>query len=189
MSDSVIHPYKMRKIVHLLERGGIIAYPTEGVFGLGCDPWNQHAVNHLLAIKKRPQSKGLIIIAAALEQLDSLIEPLPESDRARLEATWPGPVTWVLPARDAPTWLRGSHTTLAVRITAHPVAAALCQAWGKPLVSTSANVSTRPPARTGLAVRRQLGGQVDAIVSGQTQGAKGPTEIRDMATEQVIRSA
>jgi L-threonylcarbamoyladenylate synthase len=183
-----MHPYKMRKVVHLLGNGGIIAYPTEGVFGLGCDPCNQNAVNRLLAIKKRPQSKGLIVIAATLEQLHSLIEPLSESARARLEATWPGPVTWVLPAQDAPAWLRGDHNTLAVRITAHPLAAALCRAWGGPLVSTSANISTRLPARTALAVRRQLGQQVDAIVSGQTQGAKGPTEIRDLTTEQVIRA-
>lgn len=183
-----MHPYKMREIVHSLKRGGIIAYPTEGVFGLGCDPWNQSAVNRLLAIKKRPVSKGLIVIAATLGQLHSLIEPLPESARARLEATWPGPVTWLLPARDAPPWLRGDHTTLAVRVTAHPLAAALCRAWHGPLVSTSANLSTRPPARTGLAVRRRLGQQVDAIVSGQTQGAKGPTEIRDLTTEHIIRS-
>jgi L-threonylcarbamoyladenylate synthase len=182
-----MHPYKMRQIVRLLDQGGIIAYPTEGVFGLGCDPWNQSAVNRLLAIKKRPQSKGLIVIAATLEHLHSLIEPLSESACARLNATWPGPVTWVLPTRDAPTWLRGNHTTLAVRITAHPLAAALCRAWGRPLVSTSANISTRPPARTGLAVRRQLGQQIDAILSGQTQGARGPTEIRDLTTERVIR--
>lgn len=184
-----MHTHKLRNIVRLLGSGGIIAYPTEGVFGLGCDPWNRHAVNRLLAIKKRSQSKGLIVIAAALDQLDALIEPLSESACARLEATWPGPVTWVLPARDAPVWLRGDHATLAVRVTAHPVAAALCRAWGGPLVSTSANISTRPPARTGLAVHRQLGRQVDAIVSGQTQGAKGPTEIRDLTSERVIRSA
>jgi L-threonylcarbamoyladenylate synthase len=183
-----MQPYKMHQMIRILGSGGVIAYPTEGVFGLGCNPWNQSAVNRLLAIKKRPLSKGLIIIAATLEQLHSFIEPLSESARARLEVTWPGPVTWVLPAQDAPPWLRGDHTTLAVRVTAHPIAAALCRVWGGPLVSTSANISTRPPARTALAVRHQLGRQVDAIVAGQTQGAKGPTEIRDLATEQIIRS-
>lgn len=183
-----MHPYKLRQIAHLLHRGGIIAYPTEGVFGLGCDPWNEATVERLLALKQRPLSKGLIVIAADFKQLQPLIEPVSDSAQGQLQATWPGPVTWVVPARDAPPWLRGDHTTLAVRVSAHPLVAALCRAWGGPLVSTSANISTRPPARTALAVRRHLGGQVDAIVPGQTQGARGPTPIRDLASGRLLRS-
>jgi L-threonylcarbamoyladenylate synthase len=182
-----VPPYPLREGVRRLQAGAVIAYPTEAVFGLGCDPCNATAVGRLLAIKRRPVSKGLILIAASLAQLEPFIEPLEVASRARLVATWPGPITWLVPARQAPVWLRGAHATLAVRVTAHPLAAALCQAWGGPLVSTSANIGGRPPARSALAVRRQLGNRVDYIVPGRVGGACRPTEIRDLRSGRIIR--
>ena len=182
-------PWRRRDCVRCLRAGGIIAYPTEAVFGLGCDPGNETAVRRLLALKRRPLSKGLILIAASLAQLKPFLEPLDSAARTRLEAGWPGPLTWLLPARRAPVWLRGRHDTLAVRVTAHPLAAELCRAWGGPLVSTSANVGGRPPARTLLALRRRLGGKVDYIVPGQVGGAVRPTEIRDLASGRIVRRA
>jgi L-threonylcarbamoyladenylate synthase len=181
-------PYRLREIVRRLRAGQIIAYPTEAVFGLGCDPCNATAVRRLLAIKRRPVSKGLILIAATLAQLEPFLEPLAAVFRARLEATWPGPLTWLVPARQAPGWLRGTHATLAVRVTAHPLAAALCRTWGGPLVSTSANRSGRPPARSALAVRRRLGNRVDYIVPGAVGGARQPTEIHDLRSGQIVRA-
>jgi len=183
-----LSPHRGRSIVGMLRAGGIIAYPTEAVFGLGCDPLNPVAVLRLLAIKRRPVAKGLILIAADLGQLEPFIEPLDPAAQAKLAATWPGPVTWLAPARLAPVWLRGDHDTLAVRVTAHPVAAALCRRWGGPLVSTSANIGGRPSARTGLAVRRRLGQWVDQVAPGAVGGAGRPTEIRDLATGRVIRA-
>ena len=188
MPGDPLPPYRLREVVWRLRAGQIIAYPTEAVFGLGCDPCNVTAVRRLLAIKRRPVSKGLILIAATLAQLEPFIEPLDAVFRARLEATWPGPLTWLVPARQAPGWLRGTHATLAVRVTAQPLAAALCRAWGGPLVSTSANLSGRPPARNALAVRRHLGNQVDYLVPGATGGATRPTEIRDLQSGQIIRA-
>ena len=185
----LLSPWRRRDCVRCLRAGGIIAYPTEAVFGLGCDPGNETAVRRLLALKRRPLSKGLILIAASLAQLKPFIEPLDSAARTRLEAGWPGPLTWLLPARRAPVWLRGRHDTLAVRVTAHPLAAELCRAWGGPLVSTSANVGGRPPARTLLALRRRLGGKVDYIVPGQVGGAVRPTEIRDLASGRIVRRA
>lgn len=182
-----LSPHQLRRAVRCLRSGGLIAYPTEAVFGLGCDPWNAETVRRLLVLKRRPQRKGLIVIAADFAQAAPLLEPLTAEARARLAATWPGPVTWLLPARSAPVWLRGRHATLAVRITAHPLAAALCRAWGGPLVSTSANLSGRPPARRALQVRRQWGGQVDWVVAGATGGARRPSEIRDFASGRVVR--
>lgn len=183
-----MQPQQLRKIVRLLRLGGVIAYPTEAVFGLGCDPHNEAAVRRILAIKRRPAGKGLILIGADFAQLEPFLQPLDPASRARVEATWPGPVTWLLPARpEVPKWLRGRHDTLAVRVTAHPVAAAICAAWGGAIVSTSANVSGRPPARTVLAVHRELGRWLDYVVPGSTGGAAKPTEIRDLRTGRVVR--
>src|SRR5512143_218632 len=135
-------PWQLREAVRVLHHGGLIAYPTEAVYGLGCDPRNADAVLRLLNLKQRPWQKGLILIAADLAQLDPYLLPLDEMMRARVVPTWPGPNTWLLPARvETPHWLRGEHDTLAVRVTAHPVAAALCRAFGGPIVSTSANLA------------------------------------------------
>lgn len=180
---------RVRSAVRVIRSGGIIAYPTEAVYGLGCDPRNEQSVRRLLALKRRPLHKGLILIAADFSQLVPFLLPLDPGDRATLAATWPGPYTWLVPARtDTPRWLRGRHDTLAVRVTAHPLAAALCRACGHPLVSTSANFSRRPPARTALAVRRQLGNAIDALLSGPTGGAAKPTAICDLRTGRQVRS-
>ncbi len=182
-------PYRLRDIVRRLRAGAIIAYPTEAVFGLGCDPCNEVAVRRLLTVKGRPAEKGLILIASCCAQLEPFLEPLSSAQRSQLHATWPGPATWLIPARAwVPTWLRGRYDTLAVRVTAHGLAAKLCQAWGAPLVSTSANLSGCPPARNALAVRRHLGALVDVVVPGTVGSARNPTEIRDLRNGAVVRA-
>ena len=159
--------------------GGVLAYPTEAVYGLGCDPTNEQAVGRILSIKQRDWRKGLILIAADFSQLQSYVKPLTAAQRLQIEAAWPGPVTWLLPTLPhVPRYLRGHHETLAVRVTAHPLASALCRAWGGALVSTSANRSGRPPARTALMVRKQLGRTVDFVLSGAAGQARLPSEIR-----------
>lgn len=172
-----------------MHAGGIIAYPTEAVYGLGCDPLNAATVLRLLAVKRRPIDKGLILIASRFEQLRPFLAPLSPALLAKAQSSWPGPVTWLLPARpETPVWLRGSHETIAVRITAHPVAAALCDAAGTALVSTSANRSTRPPARSALAVRVAFGDDIDYLVHGATGGRGKPTEIRSAVSGKVVRA-
>ncbi|MBL8260118.1 MAG: Sua5/YciO/YrdC/YwlC family protein [Candidatus Competibacteraceae bacterium] len=181
---------RLRAAARAVRAGGLIAYPTEAVFGLGCDPLDGRAVERLLALKRRSAHKGLILIAADFAQLEPFLRALTPSDHARLNATWPGPHTWLIPARAAtPRWLRGRHDSLAVRVTAHPLAAALCRACGHPLVSTSANLSGRPPARTALAVRRQLGRALDYVLAGPTGGAAKPTAIRDLRSGRQFRAA
>lgn len=178
----------MRLAARMIHGGGVVAYPTEGVFGLGCDPLQGAAVERILKLKGRSVDKGLILIAADFAQLQSYLLPLTAQIRARLEGTWPGPVTWLLPARaDVPRWLRGRHDTLAVRVTAHPLAACLCQRVGSAIVSTSANRAGRPPARTTLQVRRSLGAGIDYILPGAIGRRAGPSEIRDGRTGQRIR--
>lgn len=165
-----------------------MAYPTEAVYGLGCDPLNEASVNRLLALKGRARSKGLILIAAEFSQLEDLLAPLAGSMRDRVLESWPGPVTWILPAaQSAPDWIRGDHETLAVRVTAHPLSAGLCRAASMPIVSTSANQSGREPARSPSEVVEQFGDRIDYLLEGPLGGLKRPTEIRDGRTGEVLR--
>ncbi len=168
--------------------GGVVAYPTEAVYGLGCMPLERGAIARLIAIKGRDWRKGFLLIAADLEQ----IEPLVDLEGAKLLpdilASWPGPVTWTLPARPGiPAWLTGARPSLAVRVTAHPIAQALCRRVGCALVSTSANRSGRPPHRRLLRLRRELGGAVDYILPGPLGTSARPSQIRDGATGAVLR--
>ncbi len=173
-----------------VRRGGVIAYPTEAVFGLGCDPRNESAVRRILALKHRPWEKGLILIAAHPDQLAPYVLPLDPPLRARVLPTWPGPVTWLLPARpETPTWLRGAHQTLACRVTAHPIARRLCEQAATALVSTSANPAGLPPARGAAQVRDYFPEGLDAIVDGPVDPTAGPTEIRDAHSGRVLRPA
>lgn len=177
----------IRKAVRILRGGGVIAYPTEGVYGLGCLPGDLGAVNRVLEIKGRDAREGLILIASDSAQLAEWAR-LPEG--AELRSTAERPVTWLVPPQpDVPYWIRGTHEKVAVRVTGHPVAAALCSAAGSALVSTSANVSGRPPARTAYVLRRDFGPRVDYVVPGNCGPAKGPSEIRDLETGEIVRAA
>jgi L-threonylcarbamoyladenylate synthase len=181
--------HRLRLAARLIAGGGVIAYPTEAVYGLGCDPWNRSAVERLLTIKQRDPAKGLILIAADPRQLSPFVADLPPGRMAAILASWPGPNTWLLPARPAtPDWLTGRFATLAVRVTAHPLAARLCRAYGGAIVSTSANRAERPPARSALGVRRALPGGPDLILAGACGGAQRPSTIRDGRTGQVLRA-
>jgi len=185
-----VRRWPLTQAAQAIAAGGIIAYPTEGVYGLGCDPANAAAVLRLLRLKRRPLDKGLILIAADLEQLLPYIAEPTAEQLQRIGSSWPGPVTWLLPARPStPVWLTGAHDTLAVRVTRHPVAAALCRACHGALVSTSANRHRLEPARTALQVRRQFPTELDAIVHGTASHRSGPTEIRDARSGAVIRPA
>ena len=182
--------WQIAQAARIVSAGGVIAYPTEAVYGLGCDPRNGAAVLRLLELKNRPLDKGLILIAAEFEALQPYLAPINATTRAKLQRSWPGPVTWVLPTRpEIPFWLCGKHASLAVRVTAHPLTAALCHACGGVLVSTSANISHRPPARSALAVRRNFGAGIDYVLSGALGGRDKPTPIYDAASGRVVRAA
>ena len=167
--------------------GGIVAYPTEGVFGLGCMPDDPDAILRLLRIKRRDPAKGLILIASRREQLAGwiAIDPadLPRPDPAQ-------PITWIAPAGpNVSRLVRGEHAGLAVRLTCNPTAAALCDAIGSALVSTSANLSGQPVARNQYVLVRKFAGLVDYVVPGRCGPATGPSEIRDLATGTIFRAA
>ena len=166
-------PNEFEQAVAALQGEGVIAYATEAVFGLGCDPDSEAAVQRLLAIKQRPVEKGLILIAADLAQLQDYIDlsQLSDEQLARVQASWPGPFTWIMPARaTTPSWLTGQFETLAVRVTGHPQVQGLCRAFGKPLVSTSANLTGEEPARRVADIGDLLASQLAYILPGEVGG-------------------
>lgn len=175
-------------VAGILRAGGIVAYPTEGVWGLGCDPNRGDAVKRVLKLKRRPSAKGMILLGGTIEQLQPWIGSLPEERFAEMKRTWPGPVTWVVPASTTcPDWVTGGKPTVAVRCTAHAPARDLAIASRTAIISTSANVSGASPARSLHDVTKAFAGQVDAILDGETGGLAGPTEIRNGLTGQIIR--
>lgn len=178
------------QVLDALHQGDVIAYPTEGVFGVGCDPDRADAIQKLLEIKNRPVEKGLILIASSYAQLQPYIDErqLSAQQLAHVQASWPGPITWVMPASErVSVWLSGLFDTIAVRVTDHPQVRQLCEAYGKPITSTSANLTGQPPCMTTEAVQQQLGHCLHAILAGQTGGRDKPSEIRDARTQEILR--
>lgn len=176
------------RAARILKQGGVIAYPTEAVFGLGCDPQNLAAVERILHIKRRAPNKGLILIASDFSQLKPYLGFMTRGQTKQLQATWPGPVTWVVPAaEETPALLTGGRDTIAVRVSAHPTVQALCKAFGGAIVSTSANRSAAEPAREAFKCRVSLGAQLDFIVSEKVGDNPNPTEIRDLKSGEILR--
>lgn len=177
--------------VAALRRGGVIACPTESVWGLSCDPFDEAAVARLLAIKQREVDKGLILAAAKQAQLDGLVDwnALPAGRREAVLASWPGPNTWIVPVTArVPRWITGAHEGVAVRVSAHSGLAALCAGFGGVLVSTSANPAGAPPPHTQAAIDPSLLAALDGVVPGATGGLARPTAIRDARTGAELRA-
>ncbi|SNC58456.1 Sua5/YciO/YrdC/YwlC family protein [Sodalis endosymbiont of Henestaris halophilus] len=180
---------KLINLVNALGQQQVIAYPTEAVFGLGCDPDSETAVRTLLRLKQRPWQKGLILIAAYYAQLTDYIDDqaLDNATRERMFSCWPGFVTWVVPASDTtPLWLTGQYTSLAIRVSAFEPVRRLCLAFGKPLVSTSANLAGLPAARTSAEVRKQLGNDI-LMLDEAVEGHRNPSKLLDALTGASIR--
>lgn len=182
-------PIHVKRAAACVRAGGIIAYPTEGVWGLGCDPWNEAAVLRILRLKRRPVEKGLILVAGSVSQIAALVEPLSAEQRQLLQETWPGPNTWLLPDLDqlVPPWIKGKFATVALRVSDHPLVQQLCKACDGPLVSTSANPGSLPPARSRTRVLSWFRHELDYVVPGRLGGARGPSAIRELGSGRVIR--
>jgi len=171
-----------------LRAGQIIAYPTEAVYGLGCDPANESAIRRLLALKGRPESAGFVLIASEYSQLLPWISELDQCLTEKAMQTWPGPVTWLFPrAAGVPDYVAGAHDTIAVRITAHEPSRALCDAFGSALISSSANHRAAEPARNAEDVDAYFSGQIAGILAGPLGGSARPSEIRDLVSGTIIR--
>jgi len=171
-----------------LLKGGVICYPTEGVFGLGCLPFAEQAVARILHFKQRPVRQGLILLGANIEQLLPWIDPS-AAELRRLKSTTKLPTTWVVTCSEiAPDWITGGRDTVAVRICRHPVVQILCLNSNSVLVSTSANRSGRPAVKTALRARYLLKTKVDSVVAGQIDAQRGASEICLAGSGRVIRS-
>ncbi len=179
--------FKIKNAVRHIKAGAVIAYPTEAVYGLGCDPLNEEAVMSLLDIKQRPIEKGLILIASSLEQLHPYLV-LDQALIDRISPTWPGPVTWVIPSQPwVPKWLTGEHQSLAVRVTKHPIARDLCAQFGSPLVSTSANPTTRSAIKESRKLLKTFADAGIFIVHGKIGKLEQETAIYDALSGKRLR--
>ncbi len=177
MRHSLLTPSDAARRMH---DGEVVAYPTEAVFGLGCDPANEQAVRRILTLKQREARLGLILIGSEFGQFEGWVG---EADPAPALATWPGPVTWLFPRGErTPDWVAGEHPTVAIRVTAHAVSRELCEAFGGPIISTSANPHAAPPARSAGMVEDYFGGWIAGIVAGPLGGREAPSDIRDLAS-------
>ena len=181
--------WHIRQAVRIIKAGGVIAYPTEAIFGLGCDPLNPYAIEKLLTLKQRDINKGLLLIATNIEQIRPYVDQLDASMVKKILGPGVQPITWLIKANPSvPYWLRGNHPTIGIRIIHHPIATAICTCLNQPIISTSANISHRPPAKRRIMVHKYFHGLVDDIVSGSLGKYAAPSEIRDIVTDQVIRS-
>lgn len=172
-----------------LRLGGIIAYPTEAVYGLGCDPFNYNAVTQLSILKERSLEKGFILLASSWKQVASLTKPIEPKVLAHVFQSWPGPFTWVFPASSkVPSWILGKHPTIAIRLTDHLIAKLLCHRFGGPIVSTSANRVWEHPIRNVRMLHIVFGNQINMILEGPLGPSHCPTEIRDVITGEVLRA-
>ena len=175
----------------LLRAGGVLAYPTEAVYGLGCDPHDQAAFARIFALKQRPATQGVLLIAADFAQVERYIDfaQVPAMVLAQVRASWPGPHTWIFPRSAAvPGWVAGAHAGIALRVTAHGPAAELCRAFGGALVSSSANPHGQPPARSAATVADYFGDALDGVLDAPLGAQASPTTIRDALTGAIIRA-
>lgn len=181
--------WSIRNAARILRHQGVIAYPTEAVFGLGCLPAHVSAIYRLLELKHRPADMGLILIASDFSQLQPFLKPLQPEIVQRISSSWPGPTTWVLPALSkTSSLLTGKHHSLAVRVSAHPLVRALCQQSRSAIISTSANISGQSMSYSVLDVRLQFSNQLDYILNGSLGKSSKPSEIRDAITGETIRN-
>jgi L-threonylcarbamoyladenylate synthase len=180
----------LAQAAEFLKDGQVVAYPTEAVFGLGCDPANERAVNHILNLKNRSPAVGLILIADYYDRVSEWVADLDPEMLRKAFSSWPGPVTWLIPqSNQTPDWLTGEHDCLAIRVTAHPVCRALCAEFGGAIVSTSANVTGQLPARTVAEVASVFDDDIAGIVGGEVGDSPQPTEIRDLQSGRTLRTS
>ncbi|MCV2401694.1 Sua5/YciO/YrdC/YwlC family protein [Marinomonas sp. C2222] len=177
------------ELADILNAGGVIAYPTEAVWGLGCDPFNENAVRKILALKSRPEYKGLILIAGHPDELTPWLDTLDEDACKRLTQINEAPISWVVPDVEiTPSWVRGEHQSVAIRLTQHQPIQTLCKAFNGVIVSTSANPSGLDPALNIEEVKTYFSDKVDAIYDAPTGSATQPSQVRDLLTDKLFRA-
>lgn len=174
--------------VSALRQGGVIAYPTEYCFGLGCDPANEQATQRILDIKNRSVEQGLILIASDVEQVRVYADLNSSSLQTQVMDSWPGPTTWVLPCQsETPKWVTGKHASVAMRVTAHTMSSQLCEQFGGAIVSTSANRHGQPALLESELVINEMGAEIDYVIRAKVGDAQQASQIKDSMTGEILR--
>ncbi len=177
-----------KDLAFIISQGGVIAYPTEAVWGLGCDPFNEKAVRRILLLKSRPEEKGLILVSGNIKHLRAWNETLDEEAAGRLISQTDIPISWVVPDSSiAPDYVRGQHQSVAIRLSRHEPVLALCDAFDGVIVSTSANPSGFDPAKSAIEVDWYFGNLIDAIYDATLGNATKPSQVRDILTGSLFR--
>lgn len=179
----------VEELADIIRQGGVIAYPTEAVWGLGCDPFNESAVRRILTLKSRPESKGLILVAGAQEELSPWLNLLDDKAAQRLISRNEIPTSWVVPDTTiTPSWVRGEHQSVAIRLSQHQPVQRLCAAYQGVIVSTSANPAGLEPAMSAKEVHQYFGNNIDAIFDAPLGDASQPSQVRDILTDNLFRA-
>jgi len=169
---------EIEKGVKILQKGGVIAFPTDTVYGLGADAFNSTAVERIYEIKNRPKHQQFPLLIADVKQLTALAEPIPEIAWFLARRFWPGGLTLVLSKKDSVPAYLAPGLTIAIRVPNHPVCLAIIRRLGTPIIGTSANISSQPAALTAEEVGQQLGGKIDLIINGgKCPGGKESTVV------------
>lgn len=179
----------VEELAAIIREGGVIAYPTEAVWGLGCDPFNEAAVRRILTLKSRPESKGLILVSGAQEELSPWLNTLDSKAAQRLISQNETPTSWVVPdIQITPSWVRGEHQSVAIRLSQHQPVQRLCAAFKGVIVSTSANPAGLEPAMSAEEVNAYFGDRIDAIFDASLGDASQPSQVRDILTDTLFRA-
>jgi len=184
----MISENQLNQAAESVNNGGVIVYPTESVFGLGCDPFNKKAVYQLLQLKQRNVNQGLILIASHVQQILPLMQPIESNDLARALKSWPGHHTWIFPkSKRVPSWVSGQFDSIAVRVSNHSVVKQLCDKLNSPLVSTSANISKQDELVSIRDIKDVFGDKIDFYVNASTGTESNPSTIHDAHSNKIIR--
>lgn len=180
-------PQNINKAAHIIKNGGLIAYPTETVYGLGADPHNVDAIAKIFSTKGREENKGIILLIRDQSDLPTLVETVTPTAQTLIDAFWPGPLTLIFKALPSlPSALTGGLDTIALRHSSSPITTQLLNALRTPITSTSANRSGTPPCTSAHDVQNTLGDHLDFILDGGTSPDTLPSTLVDVSTNQAI---
>lgn len=178
--------FSIRHAAHIIQHGGVIAYPTDTIYGLGCDPYDPHAIELLNVIKQRPSNKQFILLAANIDQIKPLVLLDKEQEKTITQSTQP--TSWIVKAsKNAPSWLVDDNNTVTIRISSHHDVKRLCTALGHAIISTSANIAGKTPARNALDLHKYFHNIVDKILISDKQQTSKPSKIIRLCDNRVIR--